>query len=572
MESIHQDDPLQPLEEREISPEEREQVLKQLETAIVESRTPQRADLALLQAEKRGLLFPLLINLAALVLVGAGVFLLSRHFELRKENITLHRSSYISAEGTLIQTLKQETESRLQVKEEEIASIQRQLQRVDQERQALTLQLEADLETKEEQLRRQLEEDLGRERDRLVALGTSEAQIIEHLRELESREQGSIDRAITDYRRQLDAQLQEKERELLESQRLTREALAQASRERNELLSALRKQESEKSAAEQRLTELNARLQAETLLKDQSAAMFASLQEHLRAERYSAALQDLESLKDNPIVETYLVDLLKQLIQSSQERTGEEAESAALQAMEAELAAKTAQIDELEEQIRAIVAASSSDKNADAVLAKQLQERADRLSAQLKASEARAERLNAELQTLRAEHAALSSALQNARGAQTETFEQGRDDALRDVMIFLRFLSGGGDSGSDTEKQLLALARQDPLFRAATREIQILIAGGGSQGELTSPFLFLGIVSSVASERVVIEAMVDLNVSVGSVIQIRRFSDLEREITIAEGSVQQVRGSKITATFKPVAPAGQGPSVRDPVYVVLDGN
>ena len=130
MESIHQDDPLQPLEEREISPEEREQVLKQLETAIVESRTPQRADLALLQAEKRGLLFPLLINLAALVLVGAGVFLLSRHFELRKENITLHRSSYISAEGTLIQTLKQETESRLQAKEEEIASIQRQLQRV----------------------------------------------------------------------------------------------------------------------------------------------------------------------------------------------------------------------------------------------------------------------------------------------------------------------------------------------------------------------------------------------------------------------------------------------------------
>jgi len=564
MESIHQDDPLQPLEEREISPEEREQVLKQLETAIVESRTPQRADLALLQAEKRGLLFPLLINLAALVLVGAGVFLLSRHFELRKENITLHRSSYISAEGTLIQTLKQETESRLQVKEEEIASIQRQLQRVDQERQALTLQLEADLQTKEEQLRRQLEEDLGRERDRLVALGTSEAQIIEHLRELESREQGSIDRAITDYRRQLDAQLQEKERELLESQRLTREALAQASRERNELLSALRKQESEKSAAEQRLTELNARLQAETLLKDQSAAMFASLQEHLRAERYSAALQDLESLEDNPIVETYLVDLLKQLIQSSQERTGEEAESAALQAMEAELAAKTAQIDELEEQIRAIVAASSSDKNADAVLAKQLQERADRLSAQLKASEDRAERLNAELQTLRAERA--------VRPAQTDIFEQGRDDALRDVMIFLRFLSGGGDSGSDTEKQLLALARQDPLFRAATREIQILIAGGGSQGELTSPFLFLGIVSSVASERVVIEAMVDLNVSVGSVIQIRRFSDLEREITIAEGSVQQVRGSKITATFKPVAPAGQGPSVRDPVYVVLEGN
>jgi hypothetical protein len=574
MESIRQ--------EMEISPEEREQVLQQIETAIAESRTPRRADLAVLQAEKRGLLFPLLINLAALLLVGAGIFLLFRYFELRKEDITLRRSSYLSAEGTLIQTLKQETENRLQAKEEEIASIQLQLQRVDQERQALKLRLEADLETKEEQLRRKLEGDLSRERDRLAALGTSEAGIVERLRELENRQQGSIDREIADYRRQLDAQLQEKERELLESQRLTREALAQASRDRNALLSAVKRQESERSAAEQRLTELNARLKAETLMKDQSAAVFASLQEHLRAGRYAAALQDLESLEDNPVVETYVVDLLRELIQAGQgqgsqgqtgqAQAGEEAESAALEAIEAELAAKTEQIDELEQQIRAIVAASSSDRNADALLARQLQERADGLSTQLRASEARAESLSAELQTLRAERDSLSMAVQSARGAQADTFEQGRDDALRDVMTFLRFLSAGADNGSDTEEQLLALARRDPLFRAATREIQILIAGGGSAGELASPFLFLGIVSSVASERVVIEAMVDLEVSAGSVIQIRRISDLEREITIAEGTVQQVRGGKITASFKPVAAEGQGPAARDPVYVILEGD
>ena len=44
-----------------------------------------------------------------------------------------------------------------------------------------------------------------------------------------------------------------------------------------------------------------------------------------------------------------------------------------------------------------------------------------------------------------------------------------------------------------------------------------------------------------------------------------------REITIAEGTVQQVRGSKITASFKPVASAEQGPEARDPVYVILEG-
>ena len=81
----------------EISPEEREQVLRQIETVISEGRTPGSPEGAVVQAEKRGLLFPLLINLAALVLIALGVFLLVRYFELRKENITLrrHRSTWL---------------------------------------------------------------------------------------------------------------------------------------------------------------------------------------------------------------------------------------------------------------------------------------------------------------------------------------------------------------------------------------------------------------------------------------------------------------------------------------------
>ena len=137
MDSIQQDDPLQPIEAAEISPEEREQVLKQIETAIAANRPTTGFDLSVLKAEKRGLLFPLLINLAALVLIAAGVLFLFRFFELRKESITLRQTSYLSAEGTLIQALKRETESRLQAKEQEIASIQERLQRVDREREAL---------------------------------------------------------------------------------------------------------------------------------------------------------------------------------------------------------------------------------------------------------------------------------------------------------------------------------------------------------------------------------------------------------------------------------------------------
>ena len=540
MDSIQQDDPLQPIEAAEISPEEREQVLKQIETAIAANRPTTGFDLSVLKAEKRGLLFPLLINLAALVLIAAGVLFLFRYFELRKESITLRQTSYLSAEGTLIQALKRETESRLQAKEQEIASIQERLQRVDREREALGLELEAELETREDDLRRELEQELARERDRLLALGTSEAGIADRLLELESRQRAAMDREIAEYRRQLDAQLREKERELSEAQARTEEALARANRDRNELRSELSRQESERSAAEQRLSELNARLQAETLLQDQSAAVFARLQDHLRERRFADAFQDLASLENNPVVQPYIVELLEQLIQSSREQS-----------------AKNDRIEELEEQIRAIVEARSSDKSADALLARQLQDRVASVQTQL--------------QSLRAERDALSVSLQDTQTAQAATFERGRDEALRDVMTFLRFLSGSEENGSDAEQKLLALTREDPLFRAATREIQILIAGGGTSGELASPFLFLGIVSSVTPERAVIEAMVDLDVSVGSVIQIRRITELDREITIAEGTVQQLRGGKITASFKPIASGAQGPKARDPVYVVLEG-
>jgi chromosome segregation ATPase len=571
MDSIQPDDPLQPIEDMEISPEEREQVLTQIETAIAENLTPQGLDLSVLKAEKRGLLFPLLINLAALVLIAVGVLFLLRYFEVRKENITLRNTSYLSAEGTVVQTLKRETESRLQAKEQEIVSIQTKLEEVDRERQALKLELDAELESKEEELHRKLEEELSRERDRLEALGTSETRITDRLRDLESRQQDSIDREIAEYRRKLDAQLQEKETELLESQLQAQEALAQAGRDRDELRSALRRQQNETSAAEQRLAELNARLQAETLLQDQSAAVFAHLQEHLQEQRFADALQDLESLEDNPIVQSYVVDLLKQLVQSSRDRSGVETDQADEEVLRSELAAKTERIEELEEQMRTVVEAASSGQSADALLSEQLQGRLDSQSAQLQASEAQVKRLNAQLRSLKTERDALSVSLQDTRAAQSATFEQGRDDALRDVMTYLRFLSENEENGGDTEQKLRGLTRQDPLFRAAAREIQILIAGGGSSGELAIPFLFLGIVSSVTSERVVIEAMVDLDVSVGSVIQIRRITEQEREITIAEGTVQQVRGSKVTASFKPVASVGQGPRTRDPVYVVLEG-
>ena len=533
MESAQQQDPLEPIEDIEITLEEREHVLRQIDAAIERNRTPAGADPALMPAEKRGLFFPLIINLTALLLVAAGVLLLFRYFELRKESITLRRDSYLSAEATVIQTLKQQSETRLAAKDREIISIQEELRQVDRERLSLQQNLEAEVSAKERELNRQMAEQLSRERERLLSLGTSEAGIIDRLRVLENRQIDSIDRQIEQHRRELDRRLQDKQRELLDSERRGQEALEQAKRERELLEAELGKQQSEKIAAEQRLEELTVRVREEELL----------------SQRASAA-----------------------------ERADERADERAAK-LEAELEASRKEVEDLQGRMQASVDASSSDKSRNAVLARQLQQRVDSLnvrmqrqSAQLATAEGEIKRLRADARELQAERDTLSVSLQTARTARAQSLEQGRDEALREVLTFLNFLSGSGESGAEVESELLALARRDPLFRAATREIQVLIAGGGERGELASPFVFLGIVSTVSADRVVIEAMVGLDVKVGSVIQIRRISELDREITIAEGTVQQVRGSKITATFKLTASAVQGPGARDPVYLAAQGS
>ena len=541
MESAQQQDPLEPIEDIEITLEEREHVLRQIDAAIERNRTPAGADPALMPAEKRGLFFPLIINLTALLLVAAGVLLLFRYFELRKESITLRRDSYLSAEATVIQTLKQQSETRLAAKDREIISIQEELRQVDRERLSLQQNLEAEVSAKERELNRQMAEQLSRERERLLSLGTSEAGIIDRLRVLENRQIDSIDRQIEQHRRELDRRLQDKQRELLDSERRGQEALEQAKRERELLEAELGKQQSEKIAAEQRLEELTVRVREEELLSQRASA----------AERAD---------------------------ERADERAAERADERAAK-LEAELEASRKEVEDLQGRMQAIVDASSSDKSRNAVLARQLQQRVDSLnvrmqrqSAQLATAEGEIKRLRADARELQAERDTLSVSLQTARTARAQSLEQGRDEALREVLTFLNFLSGSGESGAEVESELLALARRDPLFRAATREIQVLIAGGGERGELASPFVFLGIVSTVSADRVVIEAMVGLDVKVGSVIQIRRISELDREITIAEGTVQQVRGSKITATFKLTASAVQGPGARDPVYLAAQGS
>jgi hypothetical protein len=135
-------------------------------------------------------------------------------------------------------------------------------------------------------------------------------------------------------------------------------------------------------------------------------------------------------------------------------------------------------------------------------------------------------------------------------------------------MVYLDYLSQSAAQKKETPAQLLAQARQDPLYAAVIREIQILAAGAGLSGASTAGgYKLLGTVSSVGAGRVTVEPLVELDVKLGARVQIRRASDPESVQVIARGIVQQASETKITVLLDSSAKGPLSPAVTDVVYV-----
>jgi len=309
-----------------------------------------------------------------------------------------------------------------------------------------------------------------------------------------------------------------------------------------------------------------------------------------------ASVEESSYLEKRTDVEIFLVAALKELVQmkkagssaaeamaaeeqgsSSEDTSAGPDTSEQLQAeianLKKQLADQTEEVDSLRDQLRRRIEASDSEADSR-LLISQLQDGIDSLRSQLGESEERVDRLAARLAESEAANRSLETQVGSLRAeigtTRLKAVEEGRDDALGDVMTFLNYLSGSGQKGTQAEQSLLAQARKDPLYRAVTREIQILIVGGSSAGDLAAPYRFLGIVSSVSAGKLIIEAMVDLRITEKALVQIRRISDLERELAIAEGQIQQILGSKITATYRLTGSSGQRPAARDLVYIEVE--
>ena len=185
-----------------ISSEDQQEIRAQIE-ALTQRRSLESKNIIPFKPQKRGFLFPLIINI---FLLGGTILLLwtlSRFFSQDDIQQTTYRAQLYTAEGKLIQQIKQEAEQKLLQKAQEIAQIQNQLSRLEEENRKMMASFDERLKAKEEEIRKKIQEEVAAERIRLEAQGLAEAIIAERLKKFEAERQAYYAKQLEQFKQQL---------------------------------------------------------------------------------------------------------------------------------------------------------------------------------------------------------------------------------------------------------------------------------------------------------------------------------------------------------------------------------
>lgn len=300
-------------EDSNISEEDRQEILEQIDHVVDTNRIPVTKDLFRLKAKRGGALFPVLMNVILLGLAAAGILFAFRYFAVRQDSLSESARQYLSTEGRLIEEIREESETALRQKEQEIGRIQQELGELDRQSRELRQSMDERIQSREAELRARLQEELEQERARLQEQGISQEDISERLETLETQRAAEVAQQLEAFREEAQAEIRQKEQELAEAKSLAEEILQQASAEREQLRQeALQRErelrtqfeaerevlESRSTEAETRLKEISELREREALVNDQITGAYASAIGQMRQGNVETALRELNSLEE----------------------------------------------------------------------------------------------------------------------------------------------------------------------------------------------------------------------------------------------------------------------------------
>jgi hypothetical protein len=334
--------------DQEITPEERAKVLAQIDEAVARSRAAIGPAALRFRPRRRGGTLPLLVNLIAVVAIAAGVGLalyLSRESE---GALAAGPATLLSAEGKVLEAMREESRRQLEGKDREIASIRDRLAGIDQERERIRREADDAVRRRAQELEQDFARSLQTERSRLSASGLSEEAVARKMVSFEANRRASVDEALAAAREQSRAEIAEKEKTIEGLQAEYRNSLAQAQAERGRLQDEASRRQSEleagfrqkqmalekdKAAALAELDRLRRQSEREQMAVDQLLAHYGRVQQAVQAgrpEAERAALAELRRYLDEPVlaalpaisrrrpVDIFLVDSLDDLVRSQE--------------------------------------------------------------------------------------------------------------------------------------------------------------------------------------------------------------------------------------------------------------
>ena len=296
-----------------ISREDQKEILQEIEKVATESRIAVSPEAFAVKAAKKGILFPVIVNAAAVFALVVGYFAFQLLFQRSETEAARESAAGITAAGKLIEELKKESEAQLQEKNAQINQIQGQLAQIDRERQSLQSTMDEKVRERETQLRAAVAAELDAERQKLRSQGLSDQDIARRLSELEARKNTEFTTELESYRRQADEERRKSEANLRALENEYTASLARANDERQKVLADSKKREedlraqldqrtkeleSDKAKAEAALRALASQKEKEDLATGQLVGMYTVAKSDIAAKDYAKALQSLQAIRD----------------------------------------------------------------------------------------------------------------------------------------------------------------------------------------------------------------------------------------------------------------------------------
>jgi hypothetical protein len=280
-----------------ISAEEREEILSQLREIEQQGPGIGGDERAAYRARKTGVLLPVLVNVAAVLVMAAAAVLVPLYFKVNESSREARAAATLAGESTLVGTLQAESAKEIQLASDQVAAAVK-------ERDTLKAGLDAQLAARQQELRAAMDADLAAEKARLLAAGATAASASAQVKALEDKKLAEMNSTLAALQAQQKAQVDSRDAAIVALQ-----AESRARKDLQDQLAALR----DKARTEQLVLDQitgSYRAVAAAFGAGRTQEAIGSL-DALAAYLESPGIASLQMVKDRQSVDTFLIASLK---------------------------------------------------------------------------------------------------------------------------------------------------------------------------------------------------------------------------------------------------------------------